>query len=195
MKRGDRFIKQRLAGRRRGRKLENTARLCLFFIINFLTRIFQHFTPILHIHEMITANNLERIPTDLDSVTPSVLKWHILKHSAACVFCLFQLSGCTEQHWRSWGLISPPSIPITVRGQQAEDGCSQRLNKLPQSKNDISFYAALANLFLWCCFLHICNPNPNQLPRSLHLPFEMCPYFGFPNETSAMQKPQTCSLT
>lgn len=34
-----------------------------------------------------------------------------------CISILsFQFSGCTEQCWRSFGLISPQSIPITVGG-------------------------------------------------------------------------------
>lgn len=113
---------------------------------------------------MITAHNQERISTDLDPVTPSVLEKDILKHSAACVFSVLSKSAAAQRHCRSLRLISPPSIPITVRGRQAEDGCSQRVNKRPQSKNDsICFHAALPDVFLWCRFLHIWNPNLYQL--------------------------------
>lgn len=97
MKRGDRFIKQKLTGWRGGRKLENTPELLLFLKKKTLSNpnlpCWDDCTSILRIHEMITANPLERIPTDLDSATPSVLERDILKQSAVCVFSVLSNSA------------------------------------------------------------------------------------------------------
>lgn len=137
MKRGDRFIKQRLTGWRGGRKLENTAGLRLFFFFNSFSNSNLPSWESVHIYSAHSRD-------DNSKWSGKNLHWPRFSYTFSpgmrhfetfcCISILsFQISGCMEQCWRSFGLISPPSIPITVG---AEDGCSQRVNKWPRSKNE-----------------------------------------------------------